>query len=231
MYGILWILVNILSRIFLRYRTIGGENIPRKGGLILAANHASYVDIPLLGCGVQRRLWYLGRSSLFPNPIVNWLLRSLGWIPLRAERVDRKALGLANQLLKENKVVVIFPEGTRSPDGQLQPGKPGIGVIVAEAKCPVVPVYLSGTYEVLPPGASWIHLHPVDVRFGKPLDFSEAQTRFQGKEFYHHVSQIVMTRIAELGNVGQSADSSLSTTVIPPPTVSKPEDHQEPTAS
>lgn len=208
-YGILWILCRSLSRLFLRYRTNGTEYIPQKGGVLIAANHASYTDIPLLGCGVSRRLFYLGRANLFPNPVVNWILRWLGWIPLKPERWDRKAFQQAIDLLNAGKAVVIFPEGTRTLDGSLQPGKPGIGMIVAEAQCPVIPAYLDGTFHVLPMGASWLRPHPVSVRFGQPLDFGPDLERIQGKELYKHISQTVMDRIAELSRVGQSAAPAL----------------------
>lgn len=204
-YGILWILTRVVGRVFLRYRTRGAEHVPTTGGVLLAANHASYADIPLLGCGVRRRLFYLGRANLFPSPVLGRLLRALGWIPLKTERWDREAFRTAAGLLKAGKAVVIFPEGTRSPDGTLQAGKPGIGMLVAEARCPVVPVYLRGTYEVLPMSASWPKPHPVEVSFGECMDFHEACRRYQGKELYQRISQTVMARIAELRGVDHSA--------------------------
>ncbi|MDT7043147.1 lysophospholipid acyltransferase family protein [Candidatus Nitronereus thalassa] len=208
-YGILWVLCRCLSALFLRYRTKGTGYIPRKGGVLLAANHASYADIPLLGCGVWRRLFYVGRANLFPNRIINWIIRSLGWIPLRTERWDRKAFQQVIELLNAGKAVVIFPEGTRTPDGTLQPGKPGIGMIVAETQCPVIPVYLHGTYEVLPTGASMLRPHPVSVTFGQPIDFRQDKERLEGKALYKQISQTVMDRIADLRGVGQSATPAL----------------------
>jgi 1-acyl-sn-glycerol-3-phosphate acyltransferase len=175
--------------------------IPARGGILLAANHASYFDIPLLGCGIPRRAWYLGRSDLFPFPVVNWILQALGWIPLRMGRLDRDAFSKAAELLRQGKALVIFPEGGRTQTGRLRPGKPGIGLLVAQTKVPVVPVYIHGTYEVLPQGARWPKCRPVTVTFGAPLDFSEALARLEGKEFYRHVSQTVMAKIAELGGV------------------------------
>jgi 1-acyl-sn-glycerol-3-phosphate acyltransferase len=208
-YGILWILCRSLSALILRYRTTGTEYIPRTGGVLLAANHASYADIPLLGCGVRRRLFYVGRANLFPNRVVNWIIRSLGWIPLRTERWDRRAFQQVVDLLNAGKAVVIFPEGTRTPDGSLQPGKPGIGMIVAETQCPVIPVYLSGTFDVLPMGASMLRPHPVSVAFGEPIDFRQDREQLEGKALYKHISQTVMDRIAELRRVGQSATPAL----------------------
>ena len=204
-YGILWLLTRVVGRVFLRYRTRGAEHVPATGGVLLAANHASYADIPLLGCGVRRRLFYLGRANLFSWPLAGPILRWLGWIPLKTERWDRHAFHTAAELLKAGKAVVIFPEGTRTTDGTLQPGKPGIGMLVAEAQCPVVPVYLRGTYQVLPTGASWLKRHPVEVSFGESMDFQEACRRYQGKELYQHISHVVMARIAELRGVDHSA--------------------------
>ena len=199
-YGLLWVFCNVLSRLFLRYRTTGSKWIPKNKGVIFAANHASYLDIPLLGCGISRRVSFLGRANLFPHPFFKWLLRWLGWIPLKTDRLDRKAFGDAVSRLKAGKPVVIFPEGTRTPDGCLQTGKPGIGVLVAETNCSVVPAYISGSYEVLPMGSMWLRYHPVTVRFGKPIEFSPMSDT-PSKEFYQHVSSTVMTHIAELGQV------------------------------
>ena len=205
MYGILWILTRAVGRVFLHYRTRGAEYVPATGGVLLAANHASYADIPLLGCGVRRRLFYLGRANLFPSPLVGRILRALGWIPLKPERWDRQAFRTAVELIKAGKAVVIFPEGTRTTDGTLQPGKPGIGLLVAQAQCPVVPVYLRGTYQVLPMGASWLRRHPVEVSFGQSMDFREECRQYQGKELYQRISHTVMARIAELRGVDHSA--------------------------
>jgi 1-acyl-sn-glycerol-3-phosphate acyltransferase len=168
--------------------------------LLIAANHASYFDIPLLGCGIPRRAWYLGRSDLF-MPGLKGILRWLGWIPLRLGRLDRKAFDRAVALINAGKVVVIFPEGSRSPDGHLREAKAGLGMIVAQTGCPVVPAYLKGTFEVLPAGAKRPRFHPVSVSFGEPLVFSPAIGDGETKQFYRNVSRTVMERIAGLGGV------------------------------
>jgi 1-acyl-sn-glycerol-3-phosphate acyltransferase len=199
-YAILWLFFKVFGRVFLRYRTIGQEHIPRKGGVLFAANHASYSDIPLLGCGIPRRVTFLGRASLFPNRFFYWALRSLGWIPLKTDRIDRKAFGEAISCLKAGKPVVIFPEGTRSQDGHLKKGKPGIGVIVAETQCPVIPAFITGSRNVLPMGSARLRLHPVTIHFGEPIVFSSSPGE-RPREFYEYVSTTVMTRIAELGQV------------------------------
>lgn len=200
-YAILWVLARAVGWLCFRYRVEG--QVPRRGGVLVAANHASYLDIPLLGCGMTRRAWYLGRSDLFPIPIVNRFLRSLGWIPLRLGRFDREAFGKAIDLIRTGKAVVIFPEGGRSHDGHLRPPKAGIGVIVAQTGCPVVPAYIKGTFDVLPSSARWPRFRRVTIRFGAPLVFPDGHSRDKGdaKRFYQLVSRTVIEHIAALGNV------------------------------
>lgn len=198
-YGVLWVLFNCFFRIFLRLRVFGLENFPPSGGVIVAANHASYSDIPILGCAIWRRVFFLGRSNLFPNLFLNWAIQRLGWIPLKTHRLDRKAFGESLNLLSNGKPVVIFPEGSRTEDGKLQPGRPGIGYLVAESQCQVIPAFISGTFTVLPPGAKWPRLVPVSVTFGKPITFSNMQKEGRPKEFYEHVGQTVMEQIGQLG--------------------------------
>lgn len=202
-YGILWGLVRTIARVLFQYRVEG--ELPKTGGVLVAANHASYVDIPLLGCGMKRRAWYLGRSDLFPVPVLNGILQSLGWIPLRLGRLDREAFGRAISLIQAGKVVVIFPEGGRTLDGHLRQPKAGIGIIVSQTGCPVVPAYLKGTFDVLPTGAKWLRFRPVTVKLGAPLTFEKGHPKEHdkgdAKRFYQLVSRTVITQIAALGNV------------------------------
>jgi 1-acyl-sn-glycerol-3-phosphate acyltransferase len=106
--------------------------------------------------------------------------------------------------------VVIYPEGGRTEDGRLQPGKPGIGLIVAATGCPVIPAFLGGTYEALPPGAKWIRLRPIQVRFGAPMDFSKLLEETGGedkKTLYQRMSEEIMDRITALGLTETTASS------------------------
>ncbi len=205
-YGILWVFVRTIGWLCFRFRVVGA--VPRTGGFIVAANHASYLDIPLLGCGMRRRAWFLGRSDLFPVPGLKAICQWLGWIPLKTGRFDRDAFGKAVSLIKEGKVVVIYPEGSRSADGRLQSPKPGIGMIVAQTGCPVVPAYLKGTFDVLPPGATWPHFGPVTVIYGDSLVFPRNGESGDAKQYYQEVSRTVMDRIAALGAVESPAQQS-----------------------
>ncbi len=199
-YGFLWVLFNGLGRLFLRFRTEGVQHFPKTGGVIVAANHASYLDIPLLGCAIPRRVFFLGRDNLFPMWWLNWALQRLGWIPLKTHRLDRKAFGRALSHLQAGEPVVIFPEGTRTEDGMLKPGKPGLGYLVAESQCQVIPAYISGTFRVLPIQSRIPRLYPVSVIMGKPLSFHRNEGE-SVKAFYEKVSMSVMDHIACLGGV------------------------------
>jgi 1-acyl-sn-glycerol-3-phosphate acyltransferase len=150
----------------------------------------------------------MGRSDLFPVPGFKAICQWLGWIPLRTGRLDRDAFGKAVSLIKRGKVVVIFPEGSRSLDGQLQTPKPGIGVIVAQTGCSVVPAYLKGTYEVLPMGTMWPRFRPVTVLYGDPITFSRNGENRESKQFYQEVSRTVINRIASLGAVESPVQQS-----------------------
>ncbi|HSQ49661.1 MAG TPA: lysophospholipid acyltransferase family protein [Nitrospiraceae bacterium] len=205
-YGILWVLSRTIGWLCFCFRVVG--TVPRTGGFIVAANHASYLDIPLLGCGMRRRAWFLGRSDLFPVPGMKAVCQWLGWIPLRLGRLDRDAFSKAVALIKEGKVVVIFPEGRRSLDGQLSSPKPGIGVIVAQTGCSVVPAYLKGTYDVLPSGTMWPRFRPVTVFYGEALTFPRIEEGGDAKQFYQNVSRTVMDRIASLGGVESPTQQS-----------------------
>lgn len=197
-YWTLWGFFRGIARLCFRLRLIGQENIPAQGGLLIAANHASFLDIPFLGCGVPRQLAFLGRHNLFPIPLVNPLLQRLGWIPIRQDRFDRDGLRRAEDCIEKGKALVIFPEGARTETGALGEGKLGLAMLVAKTKCLVVPAYISGTFEALPIGACRIAFHPVSVIYGVPIDFSCDIERFSKKEFYRHVIDTVMASIQDL---------------------------------
>lgn len=197
-YWTLWGLFRAIARLCFQLRLIGQGNIPAQGGLLIAANHASFLDIPFLGCGVVRQVAFLGRHNLFPIPLVNSLMQRLGWIPIRQDHFDRDGLRRAEDCLDKGNALVIFPEGARTETGALGEGKLGLAMLVAKTKCLVVPAYISGTFEALPIGASRISFHPVSVSYGAPIDFACDVERFTKKEFYHHVIDTVMASIREL---------------------------------
>ena len=115
-YWCLWILFRVLATALFRVRFLGQERIPKKGGVLIVANHASILDIPLLGCGIRRHISFMGRDNLFPIPILNPLLQRLGWIPIRQNCFDRKGFRRAERLLREGQAVAIFPGRCKNGD-------------------------------------------------------------------------------------------------------------------
>lgn len=200
-YWCLWGLFRAIGHLGFHYRAVGVERIPKEGGLLIAANHASFLDIPLLGCGIPRRVAFLGRQDLFPVPGLKGILQWLGWIPIRHDRLDRTGFKKAAELILQGRPVVIYPEGTRTRTGHLMPGKPGLGTIVAETGCRVLPAYIKGTYEALPIATWKLKFHPVEVTYGEPIDFTRDIQALSKKDLYRYVSRAVMERIAELGKV------------------------------
>lgn len=190
-----------LAKIFFRLKVIGEVNVPKGGGVIVAANHNSYFDIPFLGCSLSRRADNIAKSELFSNRIVAFFFRRLGGFPVRRGTIDREAIGEAVRRLKGGRLLAMYPEGTRSKDGRLLPPKPGIGMVVAQSGAPVVPAFIRGT------GPTRL-FGPVTVIFGKPIDFrdqihlAEKEGR-NFKEVYVTIAQVVMGQIAQLEKTAQ----------------------------
>ncbi len=200
LYRIAHVVVWTLARLFFRITVIGEPHVPREGGVIVAANHNSYFDIPLLGCVLSRRADNIAKSELFQNPILAALFRALGGFPVRRGTIDRKAIGEAVRRLKAGHLLAMYPEGTRSKNGELQVPKPGIGMMVALSGVKVVPAYIGGTAPVRP-------FRRVTVVFGQPLDFKAQIEEIERVEkeginpkiLYATISQEIMNEIAALG--------------------------------
>lgn len=154
-------------------RVTGRENVPRSGGALLVSNHLSYLDVFVLGVGLPRRLSYVARSSLFVGPL-GPLMRSVGGFP-----IDREAGGMAGlketlRKLKSGSIVVLFPEGTRSRDGELGILMPGFAAL-ARARVPIVPAGIAGTFEAWPRGRAVPRGHPIRVHYGPPIAPGEVE--------------------------------------------------------
>src|SRR4030067_1835637 len=202
LYSIAVFIISIFARLLFRLKVSGVENIPLSGGVIIAANHFSYLDIPLLSYGLNRTANFVGKKQLFTIPIVGTLLRLLGGIPIDREKIDRSALREIMKKLNSGNVVVIYPEGTRSHDGRLQPGKPGGGFIFRMSGKKVVPTAILGTDKAMPSGSWFIRPHPVTIRFGEPLDFSENPQKSEKQGLDSQISQEIMAKIAALFETG-----------------------------
>jgi cytidylate kinase len=183
-----------------QYRVFGIQNVPKTGGVIIASNHASYLDPPAVGASSRRMRMthFMARDTLFRNPLMGAFLRRVGVIPLDRDKGDLKAMKTAIQLLRDGASVALFPEGTRSPDGNLQPPKPGIGFLVAKGEAPVVPVYVHGSYEAWSKHSGGLKRKPVTVIFGQLITREEIRGLGAGRDAYALIGELIMKRIAEL---------------------------------
>lgn len=169
------------------------------GPVILAANHQSFLDPPFAGSASDRAIYFLARRTLLDGPILGWLLPKLNVIPVDSETgKDRTALKALIRILRAGEGTLVFPEGQRSPDGQLQPVLPGLGLVIAKTLAPVVPMRIFGAHAAWPIGQKWPRFRPVTVVVGEPIHFSPADLEPAGKDLYLRLSQRVMDAIAAL---------------------------------
>lgn len=194
LYAILKPLVFLVLRLGFRMRATGLEHVPRQGPVLLAANHLSVLDPPVVGAAVQRPLQFMAKAELFRVPLLGPLIRRLNAYPVEREGADAGALRHALLLLREGKALLVFPEGTRGTQGTLGPGRAGAGLLAARSEAPVVPVYIRGTGVVLPKGAGRPRRAPIALTFGPPIRFA----RGRGKQHYQEVSDQIMAAIGRL---------------------------------
>jgi 1-acyl-sn-glycerol-3-phosphate acyltransferase len=157
-----------LAATTLRWRATGRRNVPESGGVLLISNHLSYLDVFFLGIPLRRPLNFVARSTLFV-PVLASLMRSVGAFPIQREGIGASGLKETLRRLRGGGIVTLFPEGTRSTDGELAPLKPGIAVLVSRARVPVVPVGLAGTFEVWPRSRPIPLPHPIRIHYGPPI--------------------------------------------------------------
>ena len=182
-----------------RLRIRGAENIPERGGVLLASNHASFLDPSVIGAGYRvRPVHFMARDTLWNSKFGTWWMTKVGCIPVSRGTGDIRALKLTIKALKDGKAVSMFPEGTRTEDGELQEAKGGIGFIIEKSGCVVVPAYIDGTYKAHPKGTKFIKPCKVTVTFGKLITQEDFQALGSGREAYDKHAALIMQRIAEL---------------------------------
>ncbi len=164
-------LAKLLAKIFFRFPRHSSRAPAAERRLILAANHQSYFDPPLVGICSRRAVHYLARKTIMEWPFFGPLFPDMNVIPVDRDGNDMSALKTVIRKIKEGEGVVLFPEGTRSRDGQLQPGQAGVGLVIAKTLAPVVPVRIFGSYEAFPRGSKGVNLHSIRVVIGEPIHF------------------------------------------------------------
>ncbi len=203
-YRLGWLFFRAMFATYFRWRVYNPERVPQTGGVILAANHASYLDPPLVGSGLKRPINYLARESLFRFPIMGTVLHSWNAVPV--DRDGGGARGLKNILdrLFDGGGIILFPEGTRSSDGKLQPARSGIGLTVIKSNAPVVPVRTFGTFEAYGRNHKFPRPYRVAVKYGQPMLFEKLRAeakvcdKARLKEIYQEIADEIMAAIAKL---------------------------------
>ncbi len=186
--------------IFHRYAAYGLRYIPRKGGCILVSNHASFLDPIAVCCNIwNRHIYFLARDTLFKQSrFMKWWAIAVGTLPIDRTKGDIRALKGAINVVKQGNILCLFPEGTRTSDGRLQPVKAGIGFLIEKAGAPVVPAYVSGSFEALPREASRPKFRKIAVYFGKPVTPADCAVFKNDPERHQKIADLVMARIAAL---------------------------------
>jgi long-chain acyl-CoA synthetase len=180
-------LLRVVFRLVFRLRAEGVAGLPEAGPLIIAPNHVSFLDPFVLIAALPWRVlrdtyWAAWTGHMFSGPLQRFLAGIAQAIPVDPDRGPAAGLALATELLDRKKVLVWFPEGQRSPGGDLLPFTTGIGILIARTGAPVLPVHISGTYEALPRGRSWPRLSRVQVRLGRPITHGSLQAEGRGDE-------------------------------------------------
>jgi 1-acyl-sn-glycerol-3-phosphate acyltransferase len=197
-YGVSQYALRVLHAMLFHGELAGLENIPRTGPFLLAANHASFLDPPFVGCHVPRQMAFFARKTLWKGGLASWWLDTVGCIPVDRDGSDVAAIKAVLRALAAGRALVLFPEGTRSPDGELQPPKAGVGLIACRAQVPVVPVRIFNSHLALGRTGPVRPGTPVSVVYGRPLAPSQFDDPTAGKERYQRASEIIMAAIAGL---------------------------------
>lgn len=191
-------LAKVIGYGFYSYRVINRERLIEEGPGIIVSNHASFIDPPMIGCAFKNELTYLARKTLIKGPVTEYLYRNMNTVPVDQEKPDMVGIRGILRAVKEGGRVLIFPEGSRTLDGELQPGQAGVGLLVAKSKVPVLPVRLFGAYEALPRGARFPRPSRITLMVGEPIDFSKVEVEGSGKDRYQAISDLIMSEIAAL---------------------------------
>jgi 1-acyl-sn-glycerol-3-phosphate acyltransferase len=199
-----WSFFRAACKYYFGWRVHNPERVPLQGPVVLASNHASFIDPFLIGAGLPRDINYLARENLFRFPVISWLLREWNTVPVDRDGGGAKGLKAILDRLLAGGGIILFPEGTRTRDDQLQPARSGIGLTVIKSTAPVVPVRVFGTFQAYGRHLRLPRPRRIEVKYGAPMRFeqlrAEAKTcsKPRLKEIYQQVANEIMAEIAKL---------------------------------
>ncbi len=203
-YRLGWLFFRAWYATYFRWRVFNPERVPETGAVILASNHASFLDPPLVGAGLKRGINYLARESLFRFPGIGALLRSWSAVPVDRDGGGAAGLRAILDRLLAGGGIILFPEGTRTRDGNLQPARSGIGLVVIKSAAPVVPVHVFGTYAAYGRHIKFPRPKRIVVKYGQPMNFEKLRAEARNcskarlKEIYQEIADEIMAAIAKL---------------------------------
>ncbi len=156
-------------RIIFRGRVFGGTNVPKKGSLVVVANHGSHLDPPFLGHALGRPVSFMAKAELFKIPFIGSIIRSCGAYPVQRGASDRQAIRIATERLIEGWAIGVFLDGTRQRNGRVNAPLHGAALLSARSGSPLLPVAIVNSHRALGPGNSFPRLVPVTLRIGEPI--------------------------------------------------------------
>jgi 1-acyl-sn-glycerol-3-phosphate acyltransferase len=203
-YHVGWSIFRVVFATYFRWRVFNPERVPLTGPVILASNHASYIDPPLVGAGVGRQINFLARDNIFHVPVLAAILRSWEVVPVDRDGGTGRGLKMILGRLEKGGAIILFPEGTRSRHGELNPARSGIGLTVIKSTAPVVPCRVFGTHQAFGPHMILPRPRRLMVKYGRPMFFETLRAEAAGcskqrvKEIYQQVADEIMAEIARL---------------------------------
>jgi 1-acyl-sn-glycerol-3-phosphate acyltransferase len=201
-----WVVKGLLTpilRYFFRVRVEGAEHVPSDGRAILASNHLAVCDSFFLPMVIRRRVTFVAKADYFEDPRTAWFFRAVGQIPIKRTggSASQGALDAAAEVLANDELFGIYPEGTRSPDGRLYKGHTGVARLALRCQAPVIPVVMVGTREAQPIGQAIPNLfRPITIRIGKPLEFHRRAGRVDDPKLLRQLTDELMFELRELSD-------------------------------
>jgi 1-acyl-sn-glycerol-3-phosphate acyltransferase len=188
-------MINLLVGILRGMEKQGGENIPTQGAVLIAANHIAYFDPPLIGSASPRELYYMAKEELFENSLFGWLISKFNAFPISRGSFDREGIKRATEVLRKGNALLVFPEGTRSKDGNLKEPKLGVAKLALETGAPVVPAYIDYSGSWL---KAFFQRQKIKIKFGSPIKPEEFDGIPKSKEGYLNITRQIFEKIREL---------------------------------